>query len=134
MLSKYICKFLKRDRAIADAQIQMTKRLNGFSTSEDILDDAFSNLGQSIAESIILQKIIPNKATKTHSMSVKPPKIEGFSVFGYEHTMKTMNERKGGLFLSGHIGPIELLAAYVCLLYTSPSPRDRTRSRMPSSA
>ena len=23
---------------------------------------------------------------------------------------------------------------YVCLLYTSPSPRDRTRSRMPSSA
>ena len=27
---------------------------------------------------------------------------------------------------------IELL--YPCLLYTSPSPRDRTRSRMPSSA
>ena len=25
-------------------------------------------------------------------------------------------------------------AAYICLLYTSPSPRDRTRSRMPSSA
>ena len=24
--------------------------------------------------------------------------------------------------------------AHVCLLYTSPSPRDRTRSRMPSSA
>ena len=24
--------------------------------------------------------------------------------------------------------------AYDCLLYTSPSPRDRTRSRMPSSA
>ena len=28
-------------------------------------------------------------------------------------------------FLTGHSG---------CLLYTSPSPRDRTRSRMPSSA
>ena len=26
------------------------------------------------------------------------------------------------------------LAIWVCLLYTSPSPRDRTRSRMPSSA
>ena len=25
-------------------------------------------------------------------------------------------------------------SAYNCLLYTSPSPRDRTRSRMPSSA
>ena len=28
----------------------------------------------------------------------------------------------------------ELKAAISCLLYTSPSPRDRTRSRMPSSA
>ena len=26
------------------------------------------------------------------------------------------------------------LQVYPCLLYTSPSPRDRTRSRMPSSA
>src|SRR5665811_1083230 len=26
------------------------------------------------------------------------------------------------------------IRGYVCLLYTSPSPRDRTRSRMPSSA
>ena len=31
--------------------------------------------------------------------------------------------------------PEELMAKYEsCLLYTSPSPRDRTRSRMPSSA
>ena len=28
----------------------------------------------------------------------------------------------------------ETTKSYVCLLYTSPSPRDRTRSRMPSSA
>ena len=28
----------------------------------------------------------------------------------------------------------EALSADTCLLYTSPSPRDRTRSRMPSSA
>ena len=26
------------------------------------------------------------------------------------------------------------MITYACLLYTSPSPRDRTRSRMPSSA
>ena len=37
-------------------------------------------------------------------------------------------------------GPCKLMDKYtfqnpdVCLLYTSPSPRDRTRSRMPSSA
>ena len=28
----------------------------------------------------------------------------------------------------------EWVVPYICLLYTSPSPRDRTRSRMPSSA
>ena len=27
-----------------------------------------------------------------------------------------------------------VMQAWICLLYTSPSPRDRTRSRMPSSA
>ena len=30
--------------------------------------------------------------------------------------------------------PRGIMAAGACLLYTSPSPRDRTRSRMPSSA
>ena len=31
-------------------------------------------------------------------------------------------------------GGKERIRYYICLLYTSPSPRDRTRSRMPSSA
>ena len=31
-------------------------------------------------------------------------------------------------------GQVILAHAWICLLYTSPSPRDRTRSRMPSSA
>ena len=40
----------------------------------------------------------------------------------------------------GHVSEVALGASamgglfYICLLYTSPSPRDRTRSRMPSSA
>ena len=37
----------------------------------------------------------------------------------------------------GHAGTLDPLASgllIICLLYTSPSPRDRTRSRMPSSA
>ena len=32
------------------------------------------------------------------------------------------------------VGGFDLLAAYTCLLYTSPSPRDVEESRMPSSA
>ena len=42
------------------------------------------------------------------------------------------NEALGMVETRGLIGAIE--AADTCLLYTSPSPRDRTRSRMPSSA
>ena len=33
-----------------------------------------------------------------------------------------------------YIRVYEVATFYTCLLYTSPSPRDRTRSRMPSSA
>ena len=37
--------------------------------------------------------------------------------------------------LSGQFTSVEIFnILYLCLLYTSPSPRDRTRSRMPSSA
>ena len=35
---------------------------------------------------------------------------------------------------SGMVTPFTFLPTWTCLLYTSPSPRDRTRSRMPSSA
>ena len=44
----------------------------------------------------------------------------------------------GGLitvpFLYYIFGSLGIDQQYICLLYTSPSPRDRTRSRMPSSA
>ena len=42
----------------------------------------------------------------------------------------------GGAVARGFLGikGIEVVILYPCLLYTSPSPRDRTRSRMPSSA
>ena len=36
--------------------------------------------------------------------------------------------------MSPYSGSYQLSHATGCLLYTSPSPRDRTRSRMPSSA
>ena len=67
------------------------------------------------------------------------------SIFGISKIVK----RGGGLFpiFEGGIetvfGPAagpntqlsqNLIAAYACLLYTSPSPRDKRQSRMPSSA
>ena len=50
--------------------------------------------------------------------------------FSYDGTLKEHNYVRDncGFFDVSHMGRLS------CLLYTSPSPRDRTRSRMPSSA
>ena len=70
---------------------------------------------------------VPIRTTMTEA------KKEAIKVFLADHyvSMVEPNFRK----------PLDLLDPagaqypdYVCLLYTSPSPRDRTRSRMPSSA
>ena len=52
-----------------------------------------------------------------------------------EITPETIVKRNTFIIWEGSLpGDFELKAEYRCLLYTSPSPRDRTRSRMPSSA
>ena len=38
------------------------------------------------------------------------------------------------VIMASEVGVLDIAPEHVCLLYTSPSPRDRTRSRMPSSA
>ena len=43
-------------------------------------------------------------------------------------------ERIYNVLIGPHVAEKSVLMSEGCLLYTSPSPRDRTRSRMPSSA
>ena len=73
------------------------------------------------------------------------PGIKGFpSRYSFEPDMMiSMNNRfysfAGGGLYQHHSDNVDRLEFYgaqydACLLYTSPSPRDRTRSRMPSSA
>ena len=57
-----------------------------------------------------------------------PGSIEDISLEDFRHTLSINLE---GTFLGTQAG---IGALKTCLLYTSPSPRDRTRSRMPSSA
>ena len=56
--------------------------------------------------------------------------------FCFAFTKQNMFLRVGGtvLTLGCLLGPNKHPKVKTCLLYTSPSPRDRTRSRMPSSA
>ena len=51
------------------------------------------------------------------------------------HAMLTVEEAEGGRdFVRRLAEHVTSAQDWACLLYTSPSPRDRTRSRMPSSA
>ena len=54
------------------------------------------------------------------------PRLKGDKKIAYDNLTK---KEKRILIVGDLHAPFEL-----CLLYTSPSPRDRTRSRMPSSA
>ena len=68
--------------------------------------------------------------------------VLGKSIFDWEGVAKK-TEREDGSRMEWHVnaGVFKLtqqeamkMRKYACLLYTSTSPRDRTRSRMPSSA
>ena len=61
--------------------------------------------------------------------------LHAATVAGYAKIVRALHE--AGADVNGHDGwgatPLMLLCQH-CLLYTSPSPRDRQKSRMPSSA
>ena len=52
----------------------------------------------------------------------------------YEVNVNTMKSEPATSLKLNQIGRVNIALNQPCLLYTSPSPRDRTRSRMPSSA
>ena len=54
-----------------------------------------------------------------------------------KNIVKEIDNDYAGLLSEGGVGDIESFVdtgSYICLLYTSPSPRDYPGSRMPSSA
>ena len=69
---------------------------------------------------------------------MNPPKILGglitFQLIRNPGAAFSMGENATVLFAVLAIVALIVVSVWLCLLYTSPSPRDRTRSRMPSSA
>ena len=74
----------------------------------------------------------PPRSTQSRSSAASDVYKRQLDVWVERETMiKFMGENSGfiGVAIAFFLG-----SAAACLLYTSPSPRDRTRSRMPSSA
>ena len=69
-------------------------------------------------------------------MNVSQGMVSRWESREYNFTIKTLNEicQKLNLHLQLDLTPVIGKQNYTCLLYTSPSPRDATLSRMPSSA
>ena len=69
----------------------------------------------------------------TNSYTPRVPQIVfdlNIPILGICYGMQTLAEQLGGQVISSN----QKEFGYSCLLYTSPSPRDRQKSRMPSSA
>eukprot|EP01090_Pellita_catalonica_P005667 TRINITY_DN158_c0_g1_i9.p1 TRINITY_DN158_c0_g1~~TRINITY_DN158_c0_g1_i9.p1 ORF type:complete len:110 (-),score=11.39 TRINITY_DN158_c0_g1_i9:8-337(-) len=95
----------------------------------------YKNKGYTASYHLINNKLIDVDTKKEYT--VKDVTIdEEYRYEGYSNPadlsilyILTMHDGTKGTILAAY-GP----SANICLLYTSPSPRDRTRSRMPSSA
>ena len=82
------------------------------------------NLTECIASEPRLQRLI-NEDQRVKKLTDLSLKLEGLN--------RNMATHAAGVVIAGK-ELSDQIPLYICLLYTSPSPRDRTRSRMPSSA
>ena len=82
-----------------------------------------------IKSKLISKAIFTDKSISTLNELVDYTGIESFAFMEQTHSNIVVNASKAGIFKSDG-----LLTYKSCLLYTSPSPRDGTSSRMPSSA
>ena len=84
---------------------------------------------------IIGSKFSPIKSLATLPMALSVVGIALFAFFAAK-LMSLIGRKLGFIYASIGTCFASLLTAYsiICLLYTSPSPRDKRQSRMPSSA
>ena len=131
--------------------IQPGKFQNFGAQASEQIDEPFVNLNKKIEEfgaSVVDQPDVIPKATlervskemTNNNRMIIPPAIVTLadSTGGKLSVMDVLNRQLGANGLD-QIPPDMFNTAKeaqdsICLLYTSPSPRDRTRSRMPSSA
>ena len=92
-------------------------------------------------DTIIIDGIFDEKLTSNKAVSLQgdDPTIDGIVFTGTGRVLYYTNEVLGdfsisNLTISGGNASGNGAGILICLLYTSPSPRDRQKSRMPSSA
>ena len=96
----------------------------------DLLD-----IDEDVSEPKKIQKVVPRPPVKTTSRPTKKTTYRDPASFSGSDSKNCRVYFRGDELEASKLTRDVLLKKNVdCLLYTSPSPRDRTRSRMPSSA
>ena len=111
------------------------------SIPEDLTIESLKNGAQRLKEKLVKQRT-PTRVAHRRADLIRPRLVESVNVLSFEQGMVELEIRaQHGTYIrelvSGDMGrTVPSFSSLVdgCLLYTSPSPRDRTRSRMPSSA
>ena len=98
-------------RKTSSARIYLSSGKGNITVNDKKLDVYF---GRKVAQMLVMQPIEMTELEGKLDINIK---VKGGGSFG-----------QAGAIRHG------ISRALICLLYTSPSPRDRTRSRMPSSA
>ena len=79
---------------------------------------------------LVIFFVVTSKVGDSQFLSLDLPKTESFKYNIVEINNEISVTSSGNVYINGQIYNIN----NICLLYTSPSPRDRSLSRMPSSA
>ena len=114
--------FIKKN---VDALSQQKINVGNYQGSAKIIVDALEKEKKKLEELIKAREKLVN--VQNAGSTFKPTVVEGFA-----SGQPTASAGGGGAIKINTAESVKQLQ--VCLLYTSPSPRDRTRSRMPSSA
>ena len=114
----------------------MSKAENLKIKKSDIKNSSFQDLSI-IKNFIFWVDIIPNGKTRNNALFVRPFNEKNAipqQLTGENFYIKSNFHGYGGKSYKCIEVNDQIYLIWICLLYTSPSPRDRTRSRMPSSA
>ena len=132
--NKNICKDFNKDakghNPLCGDKVHIFLKLNNEKKLEDISFEG-EGCAISMASASIMTEIIKGKQFNIAKIIQEDIlNINGYGLNSKWKLFHTANDNFNGNFDYF----IELAFKAFCLLYTSPSPRDRTRSRMPSSA
>ena len=81
-----------------------------------------------------LKKVYSGGTEALKGISLKVNEGDFYALLGPNGAGKSSTIGIIGTLVTKTAGNVKIFGIDICLLYTSPSPRDRTRSRMPSSA